>query len=95
MHIIDATMFYTPASGGVRTYFEAKHRHFWHYPGIRHSVLVPGVDCRRANGIHEVSAPPLPLGNGYRFSPRCSSQHRVLRNLQSDLVEVGDPYSTT
>ncbi|MGZ3015872.1 glycosyltransferase family 1 protein, partial [Pseudomonas aeruginosa] len=43
MHIADMTMFYAPASGGVRTYLEAKHRHLWHYPGIRHSVLVPGA----------------------------------------------------
>ena len=51
MHIADMTMFYAPASGGVRTYLEAKHRHLWHYPGIRHSVLVPGASYRQANGI--------------------------------------------
>lgn len=55
---------------GVRTYLEAKHRHLWHYPGIRHSVLVPGASYRQANGIHEVPAPPLPFGNGYRFPLR-------------------------
>lgn len=70
MHIADMTMFYAPASGGVRTYLEAKHRHLWHYPGIRHSVLVPGAGYRQANGIHEVPAPPLPFGNGYRFPLR-------------------------
>ena len=94
MHIADMTMFYAPASGGVRTYLEAKHRHLWHYPGIRHSVLVPGAGYRQANGIHEVPAPPLPFGNGYRFPLRRGPWRKVLRNLQPDLIEVGDPYLT-
>ncbi|MBF2965692.1 glycosyltransferase family 1 protein, partial [Pseudomonas aeruginosa] len=94
MHIADMTMFYAPASGGVRTYLEAKHRHLWHYPGIRHSVLVPGASYRQANGIHEVPAPPLPFGNGYRFPLRRGPWRKVLRNLQPDLIEVGDPYLT-
>ncbi|HDR0018742.1 TPA: glycosyltransferase family 1 protein [Pseudomonas aeruginosa] len=94
MHIADMTMFYAPASGGVRTYLEAKHRHLWHYPGIRHSVLVPGAGYRQENGIHEVPAPPLPFGNGYRFPLRRGPWRKVLRNLQPDLIEVGDPYLT-
>ena len=31
MHIADMTMFYAPASGGVRTYLEAKHRRLQQY----------------------------------------------------------------
>ena len=41
VHIADMTMFYAPASGGVRTYIDAKHRRLRRYPGVQHSVLVP------------------------------------------------------
>ena len=42
VHIADITMFYAPASGGVRTYLDAKHRRLGIKPGIRHSLLIPG-----------------------------------------------------
>ncbi len=57
-------------------------------------MLVPGASYRQANGIHEVPAPPLPFGNGYRFPLRRGPWRKVLRNLQPDLIEVGDPYLT-
>ena len=60
------TMFSRASSGGTHL-SRSQHRHLWHYPGIRHSVLVPGASYRQANGIHEVPALPLPFGNGYRF----------------------------
>ena len=43
VHIADITMFYAPASGGVRTYLDAKHRRLGIKPGIRHSLLIPGA----------------------------------------------------
>lgn len=94
VHIADMTMFYAPASGGVRTYLEAKHRRLRLYSGVRHSVLVPGADYREQAGIYEVPSPLLPFGNGYRFPLRRAPWRLQLQRLQPDLIEVGDPYLT-
>lgn len=94
MHIADMTMFYAPASGGVRTYLEAKHSRLPLYPGVEHSILVPGSCYRQSDGIYEVPAPVLPFGKGYRFPMRRAPWRNLLRTLRPDLIEVGDPYMT-
>ena len=94
MHIADITMFYAPASGGVRTYLDAKHRRLDAIHGVRHSLLIPGASAQHTDGIYQVPAPPLPFGNGYRFPVRLAPWCNVLRSLKPDLIEVGDPYLT-
>ncbi|WP_285420799.1 glycosyltransferase family 1 protein [Pseudomonas sp. efr-133-TYG-5] len=94
MHIADITMFYAPASGGVRTYLDAKHRRFGLKPGIRHSLLIPGAHLGERDGVYTVPAPALPFGKGYRFPLRLAPWRNVLQDLQPDLIEVGDPYLT-
>ena len=94
MHIADITMFYAPASGGVRTYLDAKHHRLCTRPGIRHSVLIPGAVLSEKDGIYTVPAPALPFGKGYRFPLRLAPWRNVLQVLQPDLIEVGDPYLT-
>lgn len=94
MHIADITMFYAPASGGVRTYLDAKHRRLDAMPGVHHSLLIPGASASDANGIYQVPALALPFGKGYRFPVRLAPWCNVLRRLQPDLIEVGDPYLT-
>lgn len=94
MHIADMTMFYAPASGGVRTYLEAKHRRIRLYPDVRHSVLVPGSAYRQDGEIYEIPAPVLPFGRGHRFPVRRGPWLELLATLKPDLIEVGDPYMT-
>jgi alpha-1,6-mannosyltransferase len=94
VHIADITMFYAPASGGVRTYLDAKHHRLDALSGVRHSLLIPGPSASHADGIYQVPAPPLPFGKGYRFPVRLAPWCNVLRNLKPDLIEVGDPYLT-
>ncbi|MDN4545586.1 glycosyltransferase family 1 protein [Pseudomonas sp. C32] len=94
VHIADITMFYAPASGGVRTYLDAKHRRLGVKPGIRHSLLIPGSSFSEHDGIFKVPAPALPFGKGYRFPLRLAPWRNVLQDLQPDLIEVGDPYLT-
>ncbi|MEZ3185303.1 glycosyltransferase family 1 protein [Stutzerimonas frequens] len=94
MHIADMTMFYAPASGGVRTYLEAKHRRLQLYSGVRHSILVPGDGYSHNDGLYQVPAPILPFGKGYRFPIRRAPWCNLLRSLRPDLIEVGDPYMT-
>lgn len=94
MHIADMTMFYAPASGGVRTYLDAKHPRLGRRPGVRHSLLVPGARADHQDGIYSVPAPALPFSNGYRFPLRVAPWRKMLHNLQPDLIEAGDPYLT-
>lgn len=94
MHIADITMFYAPASGGVRTYQDAKHRRLGTKPGIRHSLLIPGSHLSERDGVYTVPAPALPFGKGYRFPLRLAPWRNALHDLQPDLIEVGDPYLT-
>lgn len=94
MHIADITMFYAPASGGVRTYLDAKHHRLGTHPGIRHSLLIPGARSGEHDGVHTVASPAVPFGKGYRFPVRLAPWCKALRRLQPDLIEVGDPYLT-
>lgn len=92
MHIADVTMFYTPVSGGVRTYLEAKHR--WLAIRAQHSLVVPGPQRSDNAFFHSVPAPLLPFGHGYRFPLRKKIWVDTLIQLRPDLIEAGDPYVT-
>lgn len=94
MHIADVTMFYAPASGGVRTYLDAKHRRLAKLPGITCSLLIPGPQLFTHDGIHEVPSPPLPFSQGYRFPLRRRGWERELIRIAPDIIEAGDPYVT-
>jgi len=92
MHITDLTMFWAPASGGVRTYLEAKTRWLDAQPGIRHSLLVPGPEVCSEHGRYTLPAPPIPFGHGYRFPLRQAAWLDKLLALRPDIIEAGDPY---
>ncbi len=94
MHLVDITMFHAPASGGVRTYLEAKHRLLARHPDLRASLLVPGAEAGSLGDIHTLRAPRLPFGQGYRFPLRRAPWRDALIAMGPDLVEAGDPYVT-
>ena len=94
MHIADVTMFYAPASGGVRTYLQAKHRVLARTSTIRTSLLVPGSERDSLGDLHTLPALRLPLGQGYRFPLSRARWRATLMALQPDLIEAGDPYVT-
>ena len=49
MHVVDATLFYSPTSGGVKRYLLAKHEWMRAHTNWRHSLVVPGEhDAARA-----------------------------------------------
>ncbi|UYG00940.1 MULTISPECIES: glycosyltransferase [unclassified Halomonas] len=93
MHIADITMFHAPASGGVRTYLQAKHR-VLQASGVRTSLLVPGAERDSLNDRHTLPALNLPLGQGYRFPLRRGPWREALVNLAPNVIEAGDPYVT-
>ena len=95
LHVADITMFHAPASGGVRTYLEAKAA--WlaaSRPDVLYSLLVPDTGAVRTNVIHTLPAPPLPFSNGYRFPLRRKAWVDALVALKPDLIEAQDPYVT-
>ncbi|GAB2795101.1 glycosyltransferase family 1 protein [Halomonas shantousis] len=94
MHIADITMFYAPASGGVRTYLEAKQRRLAQYPDIAYHLLIPGRKAYQDGYIHRLASPPLPFSHGYRFPLRQRAWRHALETLRPDIIEAGDPYVT-
>ncbi len=92
MHIADITIFWTPSSGGVRTYLEAKRDWLTRRAGLRHHLLIPGRRREYRQGLCTLPAPPLPFGHGYRFPLRRQPWVEQLMALAPDLIEAGDPY---
>jgi len=90
LHLVDATMFWSPTGGGVRRYLQTKHAWLAEQPGWRHTIAVP------ATAGEHVEAPlpslPLPFSQGYRLPVRRRAIARVLTALRPDVIEVGDPY---
>jgi alpha-1,6-mannosyltransferase len=90
-HIVDATLFYTPTSGGVRRYLLAKHEWLRTHGRVRHTLFVPGPrDTGTTGEILEFASPPLLAG--YRCPVRLKTLRRSLATLAPDLIEAGDPY---
>jgi alpha-1,6-mannosyltransferase len=88
-HLVDATMFWSPRSGGVKSYLRAKNNFLQHDSRIRHTVVVPGAADAAPP---QVPGWPLPFSAGYRFPKSRASAARALASLAPDVIEVGDPY---
>ncbi len=95
LHLVDATLFYSPTSGGVRRYLRAKHAWMRSEPGLRHSLLVPG-DATRLNpgGLSSIRGTPVPGTFNYRLPLDPRRWREMLEALQPDLIEVGDAFHT-
>ena len=60
-------MFYAPASGGVRTYLEAKHRRLQLYSGVRHSIRYRAVITATTTGFTGFQRPSCRLARATVF----------------------------
>lgn len=92
MHLADITLFYTSASGGVRTFLDAKADWFEAHREHRYDLLVPGDGRGRSGSRSTLPALPLPLMQGYRFPLHTGPWVRRLVALGPDLIEAEDPY---
>lgn len=90
MHLVDLTMFYAAEGGGVSTYLNAKSRWLARHAPMRHTILSPNVDPGESGGHLRVPGVALPGFHGYRMPLSVAAIARRLRQLQPDLVEVGD-----
>ena len=90
VHVVDATMFWSPTGGGVRRYLQTKHAWLARQPGWRHTIAVPGSEPRVAALCCPRSRCRAAAAIACRCAPPCD--RRVLRRSRPDLIEAGDPY---
>lgn len=98
VHLVDITMFYAAQGGGVSTYLAAKANWLARHSRITHSIVAPAQHIRAgaSHNIHFVQLPsiPIPGRSSYRMPLSPAIAAAVLRRLQPDLIEVGDPYQS-
>jgi alpha-1,6-mannosyltransferase len=93
MHLVDTTLFYSPTSGGVRRYLNAKHEWYLRQPHIRHTLLVPGDTTRlRPGDVSTLRGHVVPGTFNYRLPLAPRRWKRMLHQLEPDLIEVGDAF---
>lgn len=93
MHVVDTTLFYSPTSGGVKRYLNAKHAWLAEHTSWEHTILVPGPEAQMRRG--DVSTIPGHLVPGtfnYRLPLNPRRWIRVLEELEPDIIEAGDAF---
>lgn len=91
--LIDTTMLYAPASGGVKRYLKAKVD--WlarHRPRVAHGLVLPGARDDHLGALNFVQAAALPFGGGYRWPTDLAGWSQRLMAERPDLIEAEDPY---
>ena len=93
-HLVDTTMFFGARSGGIKRYLLAKRD--WirsHRLDLGHTIVVPGRNDRVVQaGVIEVSSPPLPFSDGYRWPFGMKRWADTLIDARPDLIEAGDAF---
>jgi alpha-1,6-mannosyltransferase len=93
MHLVDTTLFYSPTSGGVRRYLNAKHSWYASQAQWRHSLLVPGnTTALRPGDTSTISGPRVPGTFNYRLPLKPRRWAQLLDELQPDVIEAGDAF---
>jgi alpha-1,6-mannosyltransferase len=93
MHVVDATLFYSPTSGGVKRYLLAKHQWMREHTGWRHSLVVPGDSSTHVPGdISTIGGRLVPGAFNYRLPLNPVRWSRAIDALEPDLIEIGDAF---
>ena len=99
MILCDLTHAYTPTSGGIRTYIDAKRRYVLDHTNHTHALVIPGETDRITRGERtvtvEVEAPFIPGAAPYRWFSRLARVRRALDYVRADLVELGTFFMPT
>ena len=77
LHLVDATMFWSPTGGGVRRYLQTKQAWLARQARWRHTIAVPRVAAATA-GAATLPSMPLPGSGGYRLPIDRAAIARVL-----------------
>lgn len=93
MHVVDATLFYSPTSGGVKRYLLAKHEWLRANTNWRHSLVVPGDASTHCPGdVCTIAGGHVPGTFNYRLPLNPLRWSRAIDALEPDLIEVGDVF---
>lgn len=93
MHLVDTTLFYSPTSGGVRRYLNAKHNWLQKQDNWQHTLLVPGdATVQERGGVSSIAGLKVPGTFNYRLPLRPGRWRRMLEQLEPDLIEAGDAF---
>jgi alpha-1,6-mannosyltransferase len=93
MHVVDATLFYSPTSGGVKRYLLAKHDWMLAHTNWRHSMVVPGEQSNHVpDDVSTVAGKVVPGAFNYRLPLNPLHWSRAIDALEPDLIEVGDAF---
>ena len=93
MHVVDATLFYSPTSGGVKRYLLAKHDWMRAHTNWRHSLVVPGEsDARAPDDVSTIAGGRVPGAFNYRLPLNPLRWSRAIDALEPDLIEIGDAF---
>jgi alpha-1,6-mannosyltransferase len=93
MHVVDATLFYSPTSGGVKRYLLAKHEWMRAHTNWRHSIVVPGESSAHSpDDVSTVAGGLVPGAFNYRLPLNPLRWARAIDELEPDIIEVGDAF---
>jgi len=92
-HLVDTTLFYSPTSGGVKRYLNAKHAWLAAHSRWQHTLVVPGArDRTERGGVCTLAGCLVPGSFNYRLPLDPRRWLRLLDALQPDLIEAGDAF---
>lgn len=95
LRVLDITMFYAQASGGVRTYLEAKGRALAER-GVSHALVVPdqrdSISVEGESRVYRLRSPRVPTTPGYRLLVSPQAVERVIQEERPDVIELGSPF---
>jgi alpha-1,6-mannosyltransferase len=93
MHLVDTTLFYSPTSGGVKRYLNAKHAWLAAHTSWEHSIIVPGQeDHVERGGVSTLAGYPVPGTFNYRLPLNPRRWTDLITALEPDLIEAGDAF---
>ena len=93
MHLVDTTLFYSPTSGGVRRYLNAKHAWLNTYTSWEHTILVPGARTHmQRGGVCTLRGCVVPGTFNYRLPLNPLRWIDRLEALEPSLIEAGDAF---
>lgn len=94
MRYCDLTLAYTPTSGGIRTYIDAKRKYLdENLPDDEHVLIVPGPDTGIYRdgrlSVYTLASPIIPGCAPYRFFWHPKPLQDILEEVRPDVIELG------
>ncbi len=93
MHLVDTTLFYSPTSGGVKRYLDAKHAWLSAHTSWEHTIVVPGPEDRIDRGaVCTLGGFVVPGSFNYRLPLNPVRWTDLMLALEPSLIEAGDAF---